>query len=364
MYYSSIVSWIVRKCTDFRRSQRKTLADLVVGAMRCRRVSLADIGRSMHAKTTPKHCIKRVWRFLRNPRVLAADGARTLLTLAAKASGGRLVIAVDWVDIRRDQVLRAATPLRGRSLPVLFAAYRKWQLHRSRNSLEDAFFVLLKTLAPRGCEVTIVADRGFTRADLARTLQEIGVHYVIRVRAGTWFVNARHSGALRNLELSPGKHRDFGMGAYRKRSPVPQRIVGFWKRRESEPWLLATDLMFGWRNVAGVYELRMKIEELFRDEKNVRFGWGLRQSQLSEPERLERLLLVLAFAYWFLLMLGLVCQDTMSPGAWGSSSSRRRTQASVFFVGRYMQDKVRIRFSLLLQAFENEILQIAEANWG
>lgn len=52
-------------CTGLRGSQRKTLSELVVGAMRCRRASLADMGRSICTGTVAKHNIKRVWRFVR-----------------------------------------------------------------------------------------------------------------------------------------------------------------------------------------------------------------------------------------------------------------------------------------------------------
>ena len=248
-------------CADvsgLRLSQRKTLGHLVVGAMRCRRASLADLGRSMLSETSAKHCIKRVWRFLRNERVVVSDGARALLALAGKASRGRLVVAVDWVDVRQDHVLRAATPLRGRSVPLLAAAYRKWGLHRSQNALEDAFFVLLKSLLPERTDAVIVADRGFARAGLARKLQGLRLGYVIRVNRGVHFAGQSHTGALSRLALSPGKHRDFGFGWYRQRRPVHQRIVAWWKRHDREPWFLATNLDWAWRKICHLYGLRMQ----------------------------------------------------------------------------------------------------------
>lgn len=49
-----------------------------------------------------------------------------------------------------------------------------------------------------------------------------------------------------------------------------------------------------WRKVCAAYGLRMQIGELFQDHKDPRYGWRLRQTELSEPERLERLLLWLS----------------------------------------------------------------------
>ncbi len=66
MFRGSIVGWIVGLCTSLRLSQRKTLGELVFAALRCRRVSIADIGRSVGTKALVKHSITRVYRFLKN----------------------------------------------------------------------------------------------------------------------------------------------------------------------------------------------------------------------------------------------------------------------------------------------------------
>ena len=128
MFHRSVVPWIVSLCPLLRRSQAKTLAELAIGAMRARRISQADIGRSLRTEALPKHSIKRVSRFVRNNRVNLAEGCRGLVALAAKASGRCLVVAVDWVDVGPYKVLKAAVPIRGRAAPILFAVYPKWRL--------------------------------------------------------------------------------------------------------------------------------------------------------------------------------------------------------------------------------------------
>jgi len=99
----------------------------------------------METDTEVKYNIKRVSRFVRNKRVNIAKGCRGLVRIAAKASGKCLVVAVDWVDIGKYKVLKAAVPIRGRAryrarlhvrrtnapgraVPILFAAYPKWRL--------------------------------------------------------------------------------------------------------------------------------------------------------------------------------------------------------------------------------------------
>jgi hypothetical protein len=89
-----------------------------------------------------------------------------------------------------------------------------------------------------------------------------------------------------------------------------------------------------------LYARRMTVEELFRDAKNRRYGWGARYHswrpisgslvptgwsaatdalQLNAG-RLDRLLLILALAYWILLAFTLVALQRYLPGMWCSSN--------------------------------------------
>ena len=118
---------------------------------------------------------KRVYRFLSNTRVEAAEACQALIALAASRAQGHLFVAVDWTDIRDHKVLKASVPLGGRSVPVLFAAYRKWEVYKSQNSFEEGLFRLLRALVPARVQVVVLADTGFARAELLRTLQELSL---------------------------------------------------------------------------------------------------------------------------------------------------------------------------------------------
>ena len=273
------------------------------------------------------------------------------------------MVAVDWVDVRSYKVLRAAVPLRGRSVPIAFASCSAWNFYRSQNAFEEGFFILLKTLLPRGTEAVIIADRGFARTELARKLDELELSYVIRVRRDVYFESKRFCGLLGVLELFPGEHADLGFGFYREEEPVIRRVVAYWGRRQGEPWLLGTNLKWGWRKIVGAFRRRMMIEELFRDEKNIRYGWGLRKLQLSSASRLQRMLLILAFAYILLLLMGLLCKETMSQAHWSSTTSKTKP-TSAFVVGRKMQNKRRFKLKELLLLLATSLKSVAKENWG
>ena len=113
-----------------------------------------------------------------------------------------------------------------------------------------------------------------------------------------------------------------------------------------------------------MFKRRMSIEALFRDGKNTRYGWGLRQTKVGTAGRLERLLLVLAFAYLLLPLIGLVCRNTMSEEHWASAVSKSQDQACGFMIGRHMQDRAKWRLEALLEAFAEMLTDWAEGNWG
>lgn len=255
-------------------------------------------------------------------------------------------------------------PIRGRAVPILFAAYPKWKLKKSQNQFEEAFLDLLsRLLSPRTWTV-IVADRGFARAELASFLRELEMNHVIRVSSGATFRSEKFAGRLSGHGVKEGGHRVLGWGRYTARHPVARRVIVRWERGHEEPLVLGTDLPWNWRKVVEVFKRRMSIEELFRDEKNVRYGWGLRQMKIGTAARLERMFLVLALAYLLLLMMGLMRRDTMSEAHWASAATKSNAQACGFTVGRYMLTRRKWRLAAVLGAFELMLTGWVEENWG
>ena len=146
--------------------------------------------------------------------------------------------------------------------------------------------------------------------------------------------------------------------AYRADGAVEQNVVVRWRTglppKRDECWFLMTDLKGTARQLCALYARRMTIEQLFRDHKSKRNGWSLRDTQLQNPQRLDRLLLILALAYLLLCGIGLIARTTHRPSAWCSSS---KEQCSVFRIGLLMQDRLRASptqaFAAVLQLNES-----------
>jgi hypothetical protein len=105
----------------------------------------------------------------------------------------------------------------------------------------------------------------------------------------------------------------------------------------------------------------MTIEQLFRDDKNKRNGWSLRDTKITRPDRLDRLLLILAIAYLLLCGVGLLAKQRFKPSAW--CSTNRGIECSVFTIGLIMLAKINASPPTAFRA----VLELSESvapNWG
>jgi len=365
------VLWIASICVGPRKSQVKTLGDLVSVTVRVGRVSLSELGR-LRAKehnATTKHCIKRVWRFTTNGRVHISDAMqgplRWLFHSRKRWKNHPLLVTFDWTEIRSFHTLMAAAVMDGRGVPLPWASYEEWALHKSQNNLEEGLLRLLKSMLPDWMTVIGVADRGFGRTELARTCQQLGFHYVIRIKPDVHVKCSEFQGRLDGLPAKRGTRRLLKDVQFRKQNPVTQHVAVCWERGlpkdRDECWFLMTDLPYSVNQLTSLYGRRMTIEELFRDEKNRRHGWALRNTQITRPDRFDRLLLILALAYWLLVGIGLTARKHDRAGMW--CSSNKPNTCGVFFIGRKMVGRLELTAAQALAALLEAILTEAE-KWG
>jgi len=365
------ILWITSVCLGLRKSQSKTLADVVAVAIQVGRVSLSELGRLLaeERQGTAKHAIKRVWRFTANDRVHVGDamqGPLRWLFHSRKPWKNRpLLVTFDWTEVRSFHTLMAAAVIRGRGVPLLWASYPEWVLYKSQNNLEEGLLRLLKSLLPEWMTVVVVADRGFGRTELARTCQQMGFHYVIRIKPTVHVECREFRGKLDLLPVKHGTERLLKDVQFRKQNPVVQHVAVCWKKGlpkdRDECWFLMTDLSYTVKRLTDLYGRRMTIEELFRDEKNRRHGWALRNTQITRAERFDRLLLILTLAYWLLLGIGLTALKRYPPGTW--CSNNRPGACGLFFIGRKMLRRLELTAAQALAALLNAILTEA-GNWG
>lgn len=291
-----------------------SLALVTLGAMYTRRLSSAEIGRALAGATErdPKHCIKQVDRFLGNAGIDVHSSVGAMLAYAKWTMGARkeALLALDWTDFDADGQTTLALSIitnHGRATPLVWRTFMKSELKDRRNDYEDDLLRFATTVIPRDVKVTVLADRGFGDTKLYDYLKKtLNWDYVIRFKgcitvatecqpgqpASEWLYR---NGRVRKIE---------GALVTQDRHPVPA-VVCVKAKDMDDAWFIATS-----RNdltgpdIVALYSRRFTIEETFRDDKDDRFGLGLKEATIGTPERRDRMLLVLAIARVVLTTLG------------------------------------------------------------
>jgi hypothetical protein len=210
-----------------------------------------------------------------------------------------------------------------------------------------------------------LADRGFGRTALATFCQKQGFGYVTRVRPKVTVRLHGFHGKLLDYPVRKGVAKVLKRAGYRADAAVTQHVVVRWPKnlpaKRDECWFLMTDQPGAAHQPCRLYGRRMTVEQLFRDGKSKRNGWGLRDTKVTAPARFDRLLLVLAVAYPLLCGVGLVAQRRLRPSAW--CATNRGGECSVWTIGRVMPDRVDVGPAAAFKA----VIELSESvapNWG
>lgn len=291
-----------------------SLSLATLGVAFTRRISVAEIGRSLAGRTgkSPKHGIKQVDRFLSNEAIPTDTLGGPMSAYVKWVVGARqeLLLALDWTDFDPDDQTTLTLSMitnHGRATPLVWRTFVKSDLKDRRNAFEDELLNFAAEVLLRGIKVTVLADRGFGDIKLYRFLKEtLGWDYVIRfrgvVKVATSEVPAQPAS---DWILTRGRARKIaGALVTHQEEPVPA-VVCVKRKGMKEAWFLATSRAgLSGDQIIDLYSRRFTIEESFRDDKDDRFGLGLKEATIGDPRRRDRLLLLLAVARVLLTTLG------------------------------------------------------------
>ena len=319
---------------DLHAKRVDSLAAATLGVMTGASLAVAMIGQALAQARglRTKHAIKQVDRLLSNQGIdVWGSFARWVPHLIGTREA--VSVAMDWTDFDGDDQATLAFNLvtdHGRAMPLMWLSVWQDELKNQRNAFEDACLLRLSQLVPPGCRVTILADRGFGDHKLFAHLADLGFGYVIRFRGNIHVTDA--SGETRTAADWVGKSgRARKLRAARVTASHAQQVgavVCVHARDMKEPWCLAaSDAEAPARTLVKQYSRRWTIEPSFRDTKDLRFGMGMAELRIAEPERRDRLLLISAFAMALLTMLGAAGESLGMDRMLKSNTSKTRTHS-------------------------------------
>lgn len=322
------------------KPQQQNLVVLVVALQLARTLILRQVALYMVCVISTASCYRRLERLLSTEAALFQPLQRAWVRLILRgfAPGrGRVPLLMDWTWHRdRCRSLWIMLPVGGRAVPLaFFLAPVELGGKGAQRAFEDQALTRLRGWLPRHRRFILIGDRGFGSRDRLAFLQGLGYAVILRINGDTQIQCAGGWQALSTLRPAVGRQRQWAqvplgkLNAQRRvtvnvvavRQPLlaPKRVrtnkgkpTG--KTTDETTWFLITDLPLS-VDVVALYQLRMQIEESFRDYKAL---LGMEQERVKQPAERLRVLL------WG-LMLGMAL-DLRLAGAGPAASGTPRRQ--------------------------------------
>jgi hypothetical protein len=297
-----------------RKTQRNNLALLAATMLEVRSANLMDLAAAL-PREAERTGMRYQWiaRVLGNglidPDAVMAPFAREVLARAA-GEGQPLVLILDQSKLsERHQVLMLALRHGGRALPLA------WRVEATAGPIGFAVQrELLEAAAPwmaEGSDVCLMADRFYGPADLIAWCQAQGWDYRLRLK-GTLAVRGRDGRATTAAACArSGTPYLEGVALTARRVRTSIGIIR--DPGHAEPWIVAMSDRPGYLTTLD-YARRWGIEPMFSDFKSR--GFGVENTHVQHPDRLARLLLVMALAL----------HSAVSTGMWDAANHPTRAE--------------------------------------
>lgn len=280
----------------YHKSRREGLAALTGVMLEVRSANLMELAAALpRGIAAAEHRYQYIERQLKNgeivPDVVIKPYALDVIERLS-ANGQTVVLQMDQSHINdTNEVLMLSVRLRKRALPVA------WRVRSTQGNIgfpvqKDLLDSVLAWLPP-GIRIMLAADRFYGTAQLIGWCQKAGWSYRIRLKGNLTLTHEGAEIATGDVAtLIPKGVKDaelYGSG-------VTTNIGVLHEKGHKEPWIIAMDASPSTYTTLD-YGMRWGIENMFSDFKSR--GFGLMQSQIQKPDRMERLILIMSLAlYW------------------------------------------------------------------
>ncbi len=212
----------------------------------------------------------------------------------------------EWIG-----VLVVSLAFEGRAIPLMWRAYigNSQADYPSARQVQTIAMLLAKVLEalPGDAPPIVEADRGIGNSSkMMRAVSRLGLSLVFRIKQSS-IIHTRRGSKHRLSALAKVGETWRGSGWLfdKAEDRVWMHVHILWEVGQKEPWCLATNER---ALRASGYAVRMWQEESFRDLKSG--GWQWQASHIHDPQRAERLILVLALAYTWCLTQGILARSS------------------------------------------------------
>jgi hypothetical protein len=318
---------------DESRPIQKAVAAVLTGVMAKGSITLSRACAAIPgaAETTSKQ--RRGQRLLANPHLGVTRVQRRLMTRLLRTCHGRIHLLLDATTTgvthshAGTMTLMLALAWHDRAIPLWWKSWPTYERGQQWRHAIAEMIAVVEACRPPDAEIVLLADRQFPGRPILTHLAAAGWHYALRVRR-TFHVRLAEGTSMAMGDLIPAPGACTQVLEQVVVCGTQTNVVATWPTTAKDPWLLVTDLPPTLKRCAE-YRIRTWEEALFRDLKSMGFGWDA--SRVRIPDRVERLLLILALAMLWTLALA---QRLVRRGKRYLVDARPKRHLSYFHLGQ------------------------------
>lgn len=327
---------------SLHKKRKQSLAYAALGVLASNSLFLHEIGLSL-AKSQgkdKKHTTKQIDRLLSNKGISIWDISERWVPYVI-GDEKKLLLALDWTSFADDKQHMLSLNIvtgKGLSIPLIWKTVDNKSLKNNRSRYEDQMLSRLKEVLPLGVEVILLADRGFADHKFLKFIEdELNFKYVIRIKSTTKIKYGEEVKSGKEWLRKDGRVVSLKCAYITLQEHQVKQAVIVKDKGMKDAWILVTNTDMKAREIINCYAKRWKIEPYFRDLKDGRFGYGLRETHIKGNDRRDRLMLIVVLSYRLLLILGQAGESIGFDRKLKVNTVKTRTH-SLFTQGKYYYD--------------------------
>lgn len=287
----------------------RTLAAMMSGIVGSKSSNLPKIAAKVVDSSKPESRVKTFSRWIANDRIDYETYCLPYVELLISSLMNKpLALIVDVSAVGRNCVTLVASVLyKSRALPIAWIT----QTGQKGHWCEELHIELLKQvhgIIPDEATVIFLGDGEFDGMDLIKTIQSYQWQYVCRTAKNRIFRNKQQEKfSLRYIGVGQEEYFLLPEVLPSEEAYGPLHVMVWWEKKYQEPIYLLSNIELA-REAMYWYKKRFHIETLFSDQKSR--GFNIHKSHLSDPTRLNRLMMVICLAYIWVVFLGVLAIET------------------------------------------------------
>jgi Transposase DDE domain len=304
---SRIVSQLRRFHPDIRKTLVENIADFGVALVQAQHVHLSKMAGKVNRRGHEASREQGVRRQLDNATLGTWHLFRPMAECLLKGLVGHSVyLILDPTDLDEERcTVMIMLADHHRALPLIWLSFEM-----KPGLIGDSVTLLcteLKKWLPPGVKVYLLADREFHGIDMLDLICAQGWTPVVREKSTTTVTFADRAAQPLSALPPPIGQTAFYQHAWltaNQFGPLNLALACAPPKpgKKLDPWFIVSTEPAS-HHLLTLYEKRFWIDETFRDFKG--YGFHFDQTGLHDPDRLDRLVLMIALACWWVLSLGI-----------------------------------------------------------